>query len=130
MNPDRRTVLAAGTAAAGLTIVGAAGPAAAATIKVNALRAVAAFEPNVVTIKKGDRVEWRNRSIVRNSVTCDPAKAKKPESVALPAGATPFDSGMLGQDKLFTHRFTVAGVYKYFCIEHETMGMVGTVIVE
>ena len=127
---NRRTVITAGAASAGLAALGAAGPAAAAqTIKVNTSRTTMTFDPAEVTIKKGDSVEWRNRSIVRNSITCDPAKAKKPESVMLPAGAKPFDSGMLPQDALFTQKFTVPGTYKYFCIEHETMGMTGKVIV-
>ena len=125
----RRTVVISGLAAAAAPQLG--GAAHAATLhKVSTSKTQMLFEPAEIRIRKGDSVQWRNRSIVRNSVTCDPAKAKKPESVALPAGARPFDSGLVGQDVLFTHRFTVPGTYRYFCIEHETMGMIGTVIVE
>ena len=129
MSHNRRTVIAAGAASAGLAALGAGPAAAAQTIKVNTSRTTMTFDPAEVTIKKGDSVEWRNRSIVRNSITCDPAKAKKPESTSLPAGAKPFDSGTLKQDQTFKQKFTVAGTYKYFCIEHETMGMTGKVIV-
>lgn len=127
MSLDRRQVIAGSAAVAGFAAAGQAS--AAQTVKVNTSRTTMTFDPAEVTIKKGDSVEWRNRSIIRNSITCDPAKAKKPESVMLPPGAKPFDSGMLAQDVLFTQKFTVAGTYKYFCIEHETMGMTGIVIV-
>ena len=128
MTHNRRIVIA-GAGAAGLAAV--AGQATAAqTVQVNVPRTATAFDPVEVTIKKGDSVEWRNRAIIPHTVTCDPAKAKKPESTALPAGAKAFDSGVLKQDQTFKQRFTVAGTYKYFCIEHEAMGMIGRVIVE
>jgi len=126
MSFNRRTVIATGAAAAGLAF---ASQASAATVQVNIPRTSNKFDPETLTIKKGDTVEWRNRQIYKHSITCDPAKAKKPESTALPSGAKAFDSGMLSQDQTFKQRFTVAGTYKYFCIEHESMGMIGTVIV-
>jgi len=84
---------------------GLAGPeqALAATLhKVNTSKSTMVFEPAEMRIKKGDSIEWRNRSIVCNSITCDPKKAKKPDSAVLPAGAKPFDSGMLSKDGLLT----------------------------
>ena len=126
MDFDRRMVIAAGTAAAGLA---AAGQAAAATHQVNIPRAENKYDPTELTIKRGDTVEWRNRQIYKHSITCDPAKARKPENTAMPAAAKAFDSDMLSQDQTFKQRFTVAGTYKYFCREHQAMGMIGTVIV-
>jgi plastocyanin len=41
----------------------------------------------------------------------------------------PFDSGNIEEDGSFSHTFTVKGTYKYVCVMHEAMGMVGTVIV-
>jgi plastocyanin len=41
-----------------------------------------------------------------------------------------FDSGELEQDDSFSHTFTRPGACTYFCIEHERMGMVATVVVE
>ena len=81
-----------------------------------------AFEPAELSVKVGDTVRWRNRGIVEHSVTCDPAKARDPAHAAFPKGAQPFDSGILGEDGVFEHTFTVAGTYLYFCAEHETMG--------
>lgn len=129
MSHNRRTMIA-GTAAVGLGALTAGRAAAATTVKVNIPRTMTAFDPPEVTIKKGDSVEWRNRSVVPHTVTTDPKKSKKPELISIPAGAKAFDSGPMKQDQLFTQKFTVAGTYKYICLEHEGMGMTGTVIVE
>ena len=62
------------------------------------------------------------------SVTCDPSKARDAAAhVALPAGAEPFDSGTVKAKGAYRHTFTVAGRFRYFCIPHERMGMVGEV---
>lgn len=128
MNPDRRTVLIAGTAVT-VGLAAASTAAAAETVKVRIPAAETAFKPDEVTIKVGDTVQWTNRSVVEHTVTCDPAKAKDKAHVALPAGATAFDSGMLKQDTPWSQTFTVPGTYRYFCIEHEMMPMFATVIV-
>lgn len=88
------------------------------------------YEPAEITITAGDAVRWKNVSIMPHTVTADPALARKAGHASLPAGAEPFNSGMIGPGKSFEHTFTVAGTYKYFCIPHETMGMVGKVIVK
>ncbi|RMG67271.1 MAG: hypothetical protein D6715_05170 [Calditrichaeota bacterium] len=87
------------------------------------------FNPASDTIRVGQTVEWRNTSLLVHTVTCDPKKAAKPEHVALPEGAEPFDSGNMDPDATFRHTFTVPGVYKYFCIPHEAAGMVGEIVV-
>jgi plastocyanin len=87
------------------------------------------FEPNNVTVKRGDTVEWRNTSLITHTVTDDPKKAEKPGLAALPSGATAFDSGNLKAGKVFTHTFTVPGIYKYYCEIHDEHGMTGTVVV-
>lgn len=92
----------------------------------NALR----FVPDQIRIKAGGTVEWRNVQSFPHSVTADPTKAANPANVALPAGAEPFNSGRIDGGKSWRHTFTVAGVYRYFCIPHEGAGMLGTVIVE
>ena len=88
------------------------------------------FSPAVVTIKPGTRVRWINRSFIRHTVTADPAKAARPVDVALPKGAKPFDSGFIDNKATYEHVFTVAGRYRYFCIPHETTGMVAEIIVK
>jgi plastocyanin len=108
----------------------AASARAAQTVRVRIPAARTAFEPKEVTIKVGDTVEWTNRSVVMHTVTCDPAKPKDKTNVALPTDAQPFDSGEMGEDAVFKHTFKSPGTYKYLCVEHESMGMVGAVIVQ
>lgn len=88
------------------------------------------YEPASVTIQAGDTVKWLNTSQLVHTVTADPDEAKNDDSVALPDGAEPFDSGELAANETFTHTFEEPGTYKYFCIPHEAAGMIGTVIVE
>jgi len=88
------------------------------------------FAPAKLTITAGETVEWRNTSVLAHTVTADPAQATLADSVRLPEGAEPFDSGMLDQDERFRHTFDTPGTYRYFCIPHEGAKMIGTVVVE
>jgi plastocyanin len=88
------------------------------------------FEPDTLTVKVGDTVTWRNTSDLIHTVTADPTKTHNPSHVALPDGAAPWDSGNLKHGDAWSHRFDVAGQYRYFCIPHDVAGMVGTVVVE
>ena len=87
------------------------------------------FVPGVVNIKSGDTVHWTNAYSTTHTVTFDPAKASTAANAGLPDGVAPFDSGNIEEDGNFSHTFTVKGTYKYVCIYHEAMGMVGTVVV-
>lgn len=94
------------------------------------MTAQARFVPASVTIHVGEAVEWRNTATgLAHTVTLDPAKAANAANVALPSGAQTFDSGSISPGGSYQHTFTVAGTYKYFCVPHETFGMVGTVVV-
>lgn len=88
------------------------------------------FLPKQVTVKVGNTVEWRNTSSVAHTVTADPKKARDAKNVSLPKGARTFDSGNMDPGDTFTHTFSMAGTYKYFCIPHEVAGMIGEVIVK
>ena len=63
-------------------------------------------------------------------VTLDPKLAKKVEDISLPAGAQPFNSGDLSPGVVFRQKFTVPGTYRYICIPHEGMGMIGEIEVK
>jgi plastocyanin len=89
-----------------------------------------AFEPERITVRVGDTVEWRNPTRLPHTVTTDPEEAQDPEHVQLPEGAEPFNSGNIMPDETFSHTFNVAGEYQYFCIPHEMQGMLGHVTVE
>jgi plastocyanin len=98
-----------------------------------------AFRPREITVSVGDTVVWKNTSTRAHSVTAYEA--------ALPSGADYFatggfdteqsardawddNDGVITNGQTFGHRFEVAGEFPYFCIPHETAGMVGTVIAE
>jgi plastocyanin len=87
------------------------------------------FDPDRAVIEAGQTVLWNNTSDLAHTVTADPAKAKNKEDCNLPAGANPFDSGIIRPGQTYFQTFTVPGTYKYFCIPHETMGMIGQIIV-
>jgi plastocyanin len=87
------------------------------------------FEPKTITVKPGDTVVWKNVSDMVHTVTDIPAQAITKDDAALPANAKEFDSGLIQPGKDYSHTFTVPGTYKYFCVPHETVGMVGTVVV-
>ncbi len=87
------------------------------------------FAPDTVRVQAGETVRWTNGSVIVHTVTADPEEATTDESVRLPEGATPFDSGTLDPEERFEHTFEVPGTYRYFCIPHEGAKMYGTVIV-
>jgi plastocyanin len=88
------------------------------------------YSPAKVVIKVGQTVEWKNTSKIAHTVTADPKLAKRKESVLLPKDAKPFNSGTMQGNAVFRYTFTVPGLYRYFCIPHEMMGMVGEVEVK
>jgi plastocyanin len=63
-------------------------------------------------------------------VTTDPTAIRDHELVQVPEGAETWDSGLINQDKSWSHTFTVAGTYKYVCVPHLLAGMMGEIIVE
>ena len=112
-----------------LALAGLSAPAlaASATVKITEQEM---FAPKTVTIHAGDTVEWVNSSGAVHTVTDDPALAATAKDSSLPAGAVAFNSGFLKSGQTYRHQFTVPGQYRYFCILHESSGMVGTVVVQ
>ncbi len=87
------------------------------------------YEPAAATVRVGDTVRWVNVSNVPHTVTADPDLAVNPQSVMLPAGAAPFDSGLISPGGAYTRTFSVPGTYRYFCRPHEGAGMIATIVV-
>lgn len=85
------------------------------------------FVPAEITVAKGTTIEFKNTSASPHTVTCDESKAVNKANSVLPPGAKPFDSGNMNPGDKFKHTFDVAGDYVYFCIPHETVGMVAKV---
>jgi plastocyanin len=88
-----------------------------------------AFVPQHVEVCLGQTVRWTNQESGRqvHTVTLDPARARRPENVQLPEGATPFHSGLLQPGQSYEQVFQVVGEYKYFCAPHELMGHLGSI---
>lgn len=88
------------------------------------------FVPDTVRILAGDIVEWRNVSTgIGHTVTLLPEAAGVASRARLPDAASPFDSGNIPPGASWRHRFDVSGTYVYYCTPHESVGMVGVVIV-
>jgi plastocyanin len=87
------------------------------------------FDPDRVTIHVGQTIEWTNRSHFRHTVTDDPAMAGQSMDAMLPSGAKGFSSEELAPGSSFRLTLTVPGTYKYFCMPHEGIGMLGEIIV-
>lgn len=89
-----------------------------------------AFSPREVTIRAGEAVVWKNASKDVHTVTADPSRVNRKESVSLPPGAKPFHSGEIAAGNSYRHTFTTPGTYKVVCLMHEEHGMTGTVTVK
>ena len=74
-----------------------------------------AFEPRELTVPIGTEVTWVNHDDVPHTAT----STAKPKV---------FDSGTLDTDQTYSHVFTAAGEYEYFCAVHPKM--TGKVIVK
>lgn len=97
------------------------------------------FDPDDITIAPGDTIVWENVGQVGHSVTAyedaippeaeyfasggfeDEATARSSYAVGDP------ESGDIVEDATYQHTFEVEGTYEYFCIPHESVGMVGAV---
>ncbi|WP_306061069.1 cupredoxin domain-containing protein [Natronococcus wangiae] len=85
------------------------------------------FEPHVVWIEKGGSVTWTNES-GSHSATAYHSDNDEPQLV--PDEAAAWDSGVLSEaEATFDHVFETEGVYHYYCVPHESAGMIGSVVV-
>lgn len=88
------------------------------------------FNPTIVYVRVGQTVRWRNTAVITHTVTDDPKLAATAGDAVLPAGASAFNSGDIAAGEVYSFTFQTPGTYKYFCMHHEGMGMVGTIIVQ
>jgi plastocyanin len=85
------------------------------------------FTPAVVWVETGTTLTW-NIEGASHSVTAYHRDNDKPHRV--PGDAPAFDSGVLETGETFEHTFETPGVHDYYCTPHESLGMVGLVVVE
>jgi len=94
------------------------------------------YDPGVITIAPGDVVEWITVGQMGHSITA--YENELPEGASYWASGG-FDSesdarsdypdGNVAKGETYSHTFDIEGEYGYFCIPHETIQMVGKVIV-
>jgi plastocyanin len=127
----RVLLLAFGSAVAVLLPGVGAGPAAAASGPAASVRMTPdhAFLPQVVTIRVGDEVVWKNDDREVHFVVGDPLLALHRLDIEPPAPPEPFHSEDIQPGASYARKFTMEGVYRYVCLRHEEHGMNGTVIV-
>lgn len=87
------------------------------------------FNPSKVCLRVGGTVTWVNPAKdLDHTSTDEPQLAANPRDARTPPGAKGWNL-RLPPGHSAKHAFHVAGIYRYFCIPHETLGMVGEVIV-
>jgi plastocyanin len=69
------------------------------------------FQPGELTVRAGTRVTWTNRDQILHTVTSGTPENRDKK----------FDGPLDGQGKTFSHTFTPAGTYPYFCDRHQSM---------
>ena len=85
------------------------------------------FEPHVVWIEPGGTVTWTLESGAHSTTAYHPNNSKP---LRIPEGASAWNSEVLSeQGATFERTFETEGVFDYFCIPHESLGMIGSVIV-
>ena len=85
------------------------------------------FNPHVTWIEPGGTVTWRLESGTHTATAYHPGN-DQPRLV--PEGTEAWDSGTLSEEgETFEHTFETEGVYHYYCTPHESLGMIGSVIV-
>jgi len=87
------------------------------------------FGPAAIVANVGDTVEFINDGTAPHTATDTPGPDVVAEHNILPAGAQPWDSGLIDAKKRFTVVLTAAGAYKYRCGLHEANGMLGEITV-
>jgi plastocyanin len=88
------------------------------------------FEPAVLLVRPGDTVRWVNAVGAHSTTTYSAENGRAP---GIPEGALSWDSGVLIEPgksfELSIPPDAPEGSYAYYCVQHETIGMVGLLVV-
>ena len=83
-------------------------------------------DPVGLHVLPGTTIRFLNESDMHTATTyCEEFGKER----RIPEGAECWDSGMLAPGESFEVTLTVEGVYDYYCLPHEALGMVGRIIV-
>ena len=95
-----------------------------------------AFEPDTIEVTVGETVVWGNSGSRGHTVTAYDQAIPEEASYFASGGyesedaareAWPSGDGNIAPGVTYSHTFEVPGTHAYFCIPHESRGMVGTV---
>ncbi len=84
------------------------------------------FNPKQQTINVGDTVVWTNKDSVSHTVDSDSGNEIKSGMLSGAGGGGYYSSPTAGET--YSHTFTKAGTYNYYCAFHP--GMTGVIIVQ
>lgn len=85
------------------------------------------FKPHVAWVEPGGTVTWQLESGSHDVVAYHPDNDRP---LRIPKATDPWSTELLSEEGATVERtFETEGVYDYFCTPHESLGMVGTVIV-
>jgi plastocyanin len=86
------------------------------------------FDPIGLYVEPGTTVRWIVRENVHATAAYHPDNDR--HSLRIPETAVPWDSGYLVHPgDHFDVTLTIPGVYDYYCLPHEAVGMVGRIVV-
>ena len=94
-------ILTGALLALNLAASAAAGPGASHTVTIENLQ----FNPQALTVQRGDRIVWVNKDLFPHTVTADKV----------------FDSGSIASNASWSYVATKSGEYAYSCTFHPTM---------
>src|SRR5438445_945738 len=87
------------------------------------------YSPTVKNVAVGTTVTWTNTGITHTVTACDSAHYSSGGCPAQDAaGLDGFDSGSMANGQTFSHTFTAAGTYYYYCTLH--LCMRGEIVVQ
>ena len=87
------------------------------------------FDPIGVLIRPGQSIRWVNADLGNSHTSTAYHPSNDGHPLRIPAEAANWNSDYLLPQETFEVRFTMEGVYDYFCIPHEHAGMVGRILV-
>jgi plastocyanin len=92
------------------------------------------FDPDDVTVTPGTTVTWETVESVPHSVTAYEDDIPEDAAYFASGGFESEDAaranesaGLVDEGETYSHTFQVEGTHEYFCIPHESAGMLGTV---
>jgi plastocyanin len=86
------------------------------------------FSPPILSIHVGETVEWTWSSGGHNVVSGSDCIAD--DQFCSPGDSNCAQAALSGQGAMYSHTFTAAGMYPYFCSQHCGFAMAGTITVE